>query len=174
VKFSAKVQGTAAAAALILASLSAAPALAQQATTPRPGSPERKLILDALRPAPDSGIRFVVHTLRVVKGKGATFAYAAVAPSRQEYDGGEYILQRGASGAWRVIWAVTGGGANTCADIARYYEAMTQHLKQYAVTADALNPGHTREAERQAAAAAAEDDCWSVGDLGPVLGDTRD
>ena len=165
------------AAALMIACLGASAASAQHARTPRPGSLERKQILDALRPAPESGIRFVVHSLRVVKGKGATFAYAAIEPSRQEYDGGEYILQRGdadGAGQWRKIWAITGGGANSCADIARYYEAVTQHLKQYGIAADTLNPGHTSEAKRQAAAAAAEDDCWSVGDLGPDLRDAPD
>jgi len=162
------------AAGFLLSSMASSPLAAQPAKTPRPGSLERKQILDAIRPAPNSQIRFVVHRLRVVKGQGAAFAYAAVEPSRQEYDGGEYVLQRddrtGAAN-WRIIWAVTGGGANACADIADYYQSLTRHLTKYRVAANALNPRHAQEAAQQAAAAAADQDCSAVGDLGPDLGD---
>lgn len=153
-------------------SLYASTATAQQVITPRAGTIERTQILDAIRPAPDSKIRFVVHNLRVIKGKVATFAYASVEPSRQEYDGGEYILQRDSAKSaapWRVIWAVTGGGANACADIAAYYNSATQHLAKSGIAVDALKPGHTSEAKRHATLATADEDCWSVGDLGPDI-----
>ncbi len=156
----------------LVPSLYASTAAAQQFTTPRTGSIERTQILDAIRPAPDSKIRFVVHSLRVIKGKSATFAFAAVEPSKQEYDGGEYILQRDSAKSatrWRVIWAVTGGGANACADIAAYYNSATQHLAKVGIAVDTLKPRHTSEAKRLAASAFADEDCWSVGDLGPDI-----
>ena len=161
----------AAAAAFLLSNLHASSAVAQHATTPRAGSIERKQILDAIRPAPNSAIRFIVHSLRIIKGPAESFAYAAVEPSRQEYDGGEYILQR-TGGQWRVIWAVTGGGANACADIADYYRSAAQYLKEHGIAAETLNPGHTSETKRQTAAAAADQDRWIVGDSGPEIGNS--
>lgn len=130
----------------LVPALYASTATAQQVTTPRTGLIERTQILDAIRPVPDSKIRFVVDSLRVIKGKGPTFAYAVVEPSKQEHDGGEYILQRDSAKStapWRVIWAVTGGGANACADIAAYYNSATQHLTKSGVAVEALKPGHT-------------------------------
>jgi hypothetical protein len=159
-------------AAVVASCLCAPQALAQQVKIPPPASAARTEILDAIRPDPHSKIRFVVHSLRVITGKTASFAYASVEPSKQEYDGGEYVLQRDGGTAghkWRVIWAIAGGGTNSCADIADYFQALTQHLKRHAIPADALRPGHGKEARHHAAAAAADRDCAAIGDLGPDL-----
>ncbi|MFY7834651.1 MAG: hypothetical protein ACOVQ0_00030 [Novosphingobium sp.] len=153
--------------AILSPAIARAEAAPQKVRTPAPGTPERKRILDAIRPAAASQIRFIVHDLRVMKGKTADFAYASVEPARQEYDGGEYILKN--DGGWRVIWAVTGGGSNTCADIAEYYRAMTQLLGREGIAADRLNPGHSEEQRNLSAAARDDADCNTVGDLGPAL-----
>lgn len=144
-----------------------AEAAAQNVRTPAPGTPARKRILDAIRPASASPIRFIVHDLRVIKGKTADFAYAVVEPARQEYDGGEYILKN--DGGWRVIWAVTGGGSNSCIDISEYYRAMGELLVSEDIAPDRLNPGHTQALKRLSAAAQEDADCNAVGDLGPDL-----
>jgi hypothetical protein len=158
--------------ALLAAPDATAAPRAQQVSTPAPGTPERKQILDAIRPSSGSQIRFIVHDLRVMKGKSANFAYAAVEPARQEYDGGEYILRNDGpktKGGWRVIWAVTGGGSNTCADIAEYYRAVARLLAAEGIAPDRLNPGHSEEQKNLSAAAQADADCNTVGDLGPTL-----
>lgn len=163
--------------ALSLSALLAAPDVtaaprAGQVSTPAPGTPERKQILDAIRPSSGTQIRFIVHDLRVMKGKSANFAYAAVEPSQQEYDGGEYILRNDGlktKGGWRVIWAVTGGGANSCADIAAYYSAVAKLLNAQGIAPDRLNPGHSKEEQNLSAAAQTDADCNTVGDLGPAV-----
>ena len=106
---------------MLVALLGLTPAAAQQIRTPPPGTSERTQILDALRPSPGSKIRFIVHQLKVIKGKTATYAYAVVEPSRQEYDGGEFLLKQ--DGRWRVIWSVTGGGTDDCRTAATYYQS---------------------------------------------------
>lgn len=159
------------AAILAPALLAASPAMSAPkptpVSTPSVGSPERTAILDAIRPAPGSKIRFIVHDLRVIKGRSARFAYAAVEPSRQEYDGGQFILKN--EGRWRVIWSVTGGGTNTCADIAAYYRDIARVLVAEGIAADRLHPGHSAEERRLQAAAHDDADCNTIGDLGPEL-----
>ncbi len=162
----------AAAAALLVSGLHASATIAQKIITPRPGSIGRTQILNAIRSQVGLNIRYTVYSLRVVKGKRAAFAYAAVEPSKKELDGGEYILESGGlrgSGKWRVIWAVSGGGTADCADAADYYQSVTRHLKTHGISADSLNPEHTAQKKIHAAAAAADQNCVTIGDLGPDI-----
>lgn len=140
---------------------------AQQIRIPPPGSSERKQILDALRPSPGSKIRFIVHQLKVIDGQTATFAYAVVDPSRQEYDGGEYLLQK--SGGWRVIWSVTGGGTDDCRTAAAYFQSALRLLTAAGIDPDLVTPQLHEEYLRLATFAAEDPDCTALGDLGPEL-----
>jgi hypothetical protein len=143
------------------------PAAAQQVHTPKTGTDERTRILDALRLAPKSEIRFIVHDLKVIEGKTARYAYAEVEPSKQEYDGGEFLLKF--TGRWQVIWSVTGGGTDDCSLAADYYQSALRLLQAEGVDPDAVSP-QIREAYLGLAAAAADDpDCNAIGDLGPEL-----
>lgn len=143
------------------------PAAARQVHTPRPGSTERTQILDAIRPSPGSGIRFIVRELRVVAGKTATYAHAAVEPSKQEYDGGEFLLKN--TGGWRVIWSVTGGGTDDCSTAADYYASAITLLNAEGIDPDVLNPQLQEEYLRLKTFAAQDPDCTAIGDLGPEL-----
>lgn len=170
--FSARMLTCATAATILLSCVDATAAPPQTVTTPQRGSIERSQILDAIRPVSATKVRFIVHSLRVINGKEARFAYASVEPSRQEYDGGEYILEARSpqgGGKWRVIWAVTGGGTNDCSDVARYYRSVAQHLEGYGVRADILHPGHTDQMETLTASAIADETCTTVGDFGPEI-----
>lgn len=154
----------------LLSLLGLTPASAQQAHTPRTGSAERTQILDAIRPSPGSNIRFIVHELRVIPGKTATYAYAAVEPSKQEYDGGEFLLKN--TGGWRVIWSVTGGGTDDCSTAADYYASALALLTAEGIDPDALNPQLQEEHVRLKTFAAEDPDCTAIGDLGPELPET--
>lgn len=160
------------AAALIASALGATVAIAQKPHTPRPGTAERTRILDAIRGNPRNSVRFIVHDLFVIKGKDATFAYAVVEPSKQEYDGGQYILEaRGSGQDWRVIWSVRGGGSSDCDAAAEYYRSVARYLKVRGVRVGDLNPTHEEELQNLTAG---EDGCWTIGDLGPELPEAGD
>ena len=152
---------------MLVALLGLTPAAAQQIRTPPPGTSERTQILDALRPTPASKIRFIVHQLKVIKGKTATYAYAVVEPSKQEYDGGEYLLKQ--DGGWRVIWSVTGGGTDDCRTAAKYYQSALLLLQAEGIDPDGVNPQLHEEYLRLATFAAEDPDCTALGDLGPDL-----
>lgn len=143
------------------------PAAAQQVHTPKPGTAERTRILDALRPAPQSKIRFIVHRLKVIEGKTARYAYAVVEPSKQEYDGGKFLLIF--AGGWRVIWSVTGGGTDDCSEAADYYQSALRLLQAEGIDLDAVSPEMREEYLSLAEAAASDPDCNAIGDLGPEL-----
>lgn len=148
-----------------LALLTGTPAAAQQAYTPRPGTPERTQILNAIRPSPGSNIRFIVHDLRVIEGNNTKYAYAVVEPSKQEYDGGEFLLKH--TDSWRVIWSVTGGGTDGCGTAADYYASALTVLTAEGIDPDALSPQLQEEYLRLKTFAAADPDCVTIGDLGP-------
>lgn len=152
---------------MLVAVLGLTPAAAQQVRTPPPGTSERTQILDALRPSPGSKIRFIVHQLKVIKGKTATYAYVVIEPSKQEYDGGEYLLKQ--DGGWRVIWSVTGGGTDDCRTAASYYQSALRLFQAEGIDPDAINPELHEEYLRLASFAAEDPDCTAVGDLGPDL-----
>lgn len=152
---------------MLVALLGLTPAAAQQIRTPPPGTSERTQILDALRPSPGSKIRFIVHQLKVVKGKMATYAYAVVEPSMQEFDGGEFLLKQ--DGGWRVIWSVTGGGTDDCRTAATYYQSALRLLQAEGIDPDGLNLQLHEEYLRLATLAAEDPDCTALGDLGPDL-----
>ena len=152
---------------MLVALLGLTPAAAQQIRTPPPGTSERTQILDALRPSPGSKIRFIVHQLKVIKGKTATYAYAVVEPSKQEYDGGEFLLKQ--DGRWRVIWSVTGGGTDDCRTAATYYQSALRLFQAEGIDPDAINPQLHEEYLRLATFAAEDPDCTALGDLGPDL-----
>jgi hypothetical protein len=143
------------------------PAAAQQVHTPQLGTDERTRILDALRPAPKSEIRFIVHQLKVIEGNTARYAYAVVEPSKQEYDGGEFLLKF--AGRWQVIWSVTGGGTDDCSLAADYYQSALRLLQSERIDPDAVSPRINEEYLGLAAAAADDPDCTAIGDLGPEL-----
>lgn len=152
---------------MLVAVLGLTPAAAQQVRTPPPGTSERTQILNALRPSPGSKIRFIVHQLKVIKGKTATYAYVVIEPSKQEYDGGEYLLKQ--DGGWRVIWSVTGGGTDDCRTAASYYQSALRLFQAEGIDPDAINPELHEEYLRLATFAAEDPDCAALGDLGPDL-----
>lgn len=143
------------------------PAMAQPAHDPSPQDNERAQILNALRPSPGSQVRFIVHDLRVIKGQKARYAYAVIEPSKQEYDGGEFLLQF--AGGWRVIWSVTGGGTDDCRTAAVYYQSALRLLEAEGIDPDVVNPKLREEYLRLATLAAEDPDCTALGDLGPEL-----
>jgi hypothetical protein len=152
---------------MLVALLGLKPAAAQQVRILPPGTSERTQILDALRPSPGSKIRFIVHQLKVIKGKTAPYAYAVVEPSKQEYDGGEFLLKQ--DGGWRVIWSVTGGGTDDCRTAATYYQSALRLLQAEGIDPDGINPQLHEEYLRLATFSAEDPDCTALGDLGPDL-----
>ena len=152
---------------MLVAVLGLTPAAAQQVRTPPPGTSERTQILNALRPSPGAKIRFIVHQLKVIKGKTATYAYVVIEPSKQEYDGGEYLLKQ--DGGWRVIWSVTGGGTDDCRTAASYYQSALRLFQAEGIDPYAINPQLQEECLRLATFAAEDPDCAALGDLGPDL-----
>lgn len=161
-----------AAAALAASVVGASPAIAQKPVTPRPGSAERTQILDAIRKDFSKDVRFIVHGLFVMKGRDATFAYANVAPSKEESDGGEFILEaRGPGQKWRVIWSVRGGGTSDCDAAADYYRSVARYLEARGVRVGDLNPTHEEELKNLTVS---DGGCWTIGDLGPELPDAGD
>lgn len=151
----------------LLALVSLTPAGAQQVRTPPPGSSERAAILAALQPVPNGKVRFIVHDLRLVEGKTGRYAYAVVDPSKQEYDGGEFLLKN--TGGWRVIWSVTGGGTDDCRTAAVYYQSAVRTLEADGIDPDVVNPKLHEEYLRLATFASEDPDCTALGDLGPEL-----
>lgn len=151
----------------LLALVGLTPAVAQLVRTPPPGSSERTAILAALQPVPGANVRFIVHDLRLVEGKTGRYAYAMVDPSKQEYDGGEFILKH--TGGWRVIWSVTGGGTNDCRTAAVYYQSALRMLESEGIDPDVVNPKLHEEYLRLATFASEDPDCTALGDLGPEL-----
>jgi len=149
----------------LFAVIAAAP---PQAISPPPGSPERTAVLDALRPAGEAEhglkVRFLVHSLRIVQGPDALFAYASVEPANGEFDRGDYILQK--RGHWRVIWSVVGGGSSTCRDLSAYYLGAIRHLTKHGLEPDTLAPALSREHRRLSACDLDENE---PGDMGPAI-----
>ena len=150
---------------LILAAIT--PAAAQQANTPPPGTAERTRILDAIRESAGFNIRFIVHSLRVARGKTAHYAHAVVEPSKQEYDGGEFLLKY--EGKWRVVWSVNGGGTSDCRTAAIYYQSALRMLEADGIEPDILDPQLSEQYQNLATGALEDPDCNTIGDLGPEL-----
>lgn len=143
------------------------PAAAQQANTPLPGTAERTRILDAIRESAGLDIRFIVHSLRVAKGTSAQYAHAVVEPSKQEYDGGEFLLKY--EGKWRVVWSVNGGGTSDCRRAAIYYQSALRTLEADGIEPDILDPQLSEQYQNLATFALEDPDCNTIGDLGPEL-----
>lgn len=150
---------------LILAAIT--PAAAQQANTAPPGTAERTRILDAIRESAGFNIRFIVHSLRVARGKTAHYAHAVVEPSKQEYDGGEFLLKY--EGKWRVVWSVNGGGTSDCRTAAIYYQSALRMLEADGIEPDILDPQLSEQYQNLATGALEDPDCNTIGDLGPEL-----
>lgn len=143
------------------------PAAAQQAYSPSPGAAERTRILDAIRESARLDIRFIVHSLRVAKGTSAQYADAVVEPSKQEYDGGEFLLKY--EGKWRVVWSVNGGGTDDCRTAAIYYQSALRTLEANEIDPDKLSPQLSGNYQQLATVALEDLDCITIGDLGPEL-----
>lgn len=133
--------------------------------TPAPGNAERTAILDALRGADGQNLRFRVDTLRVHRSAIGAVAYVVATPSRDQFDGGEYIVERRGGGPWRRVWADTGGGSGSCAAGARYFNWAIALFTRHGVAADAMVPGITAQARQFAKAAQRDPDLQCVGDL---------
>jgi len=151
----------------LIAWVALAPAMAEPVYSPRPSENERAQILNVLRPSSDSQVRFIVHDLRVIKGQKARYAYAVIEPSKQEYDGGEFLLKY--AGGWRVIWSVTGGGTDDCRTAAVYYQSALRLLESEGIDPDVVSPKLHEEYLRLATLAAEDPGCTALGDLGPEL-----
>lgn len=150
---------------LFLAAITSA--AAQPAHTPQPGTAERTRILDAIRESAGLDIRFIVHSLRVAKGTSAQYAHAVVEPSKQEYDGGEFLLKY--EGKWRVVWSVNGGGTSDCRTAAIYYQSALRTLEADGIEPDILDPELSEQYQNLATVALEDPDCNTIGDLGPQL-----
>lgn len=151
------------AAALILST----PALAGPVHTPAPGTPQRKAILDGMRAGSEFNFRYLVDTLRVFDGRKGSVAYLIAAPSKGELDGGTYILTRmGKAKAWKVVWADTGGGANTCEAGAVHYRWAMDLFRSFGVSPEAMLPGITEQVRSFEETAKVEPDMMCTGDLG--------
>lgn len=156
------VRGLALAAALLLS----APALAKPVYTPAPGTPQRKAILDGLRAGSEFNFRYLVDTLNVFDGKAGSVAYLIAAPAKGEIDGGTYILTRAPKAArWTVVWADTGGGANSCEAGALHYRWAMHLFRRFGVAPEAMLPGITEQVKSFEDAAKTEPDLMCTGDL---------
>lgn len=153
--------------ALAAALLMAAPALAGPVYTPAAGTPQRKAILDGLRANSGFNLRYLVDTLNVFDGKAGSVAYLIAAPSKGELDGGTYILTRASRKApWKVVWADTGGGANTCEAGAVHYRWAMDLFRRFGVAPEKMIPGITAQVKAFEETAKAEPDMMCTGDLG--------
>ncbi|RNJ62715.1 MAG: hypothetical protein EDM03_08650 [Porphyrobacter sp. IPPAS B-1204] len=114
------------------------PAAAQEAYTPEPGSSERKQILDALRPSPDSSVRFVVRQLRVINAERARYAYAVVYPIEDQNDGGMFLLKH--DDGWQRVWQALDGGVRECRLAAKHWRLALDMLEENGIDPDLLAP----------------------------------
>lgn len=157
------VRGLALAAALFLT----APALAGPVYTPAAGTPQRKAILDGLRAGNELKFRYLVDTLRVFDGKSGSVAFLIAAPAKGEIDGGTYILTRTSKAKpWKLIWADTGGGADTCAAGAVHYRWAVDLFRRFGVAPEKMIPGITAQVKSFEDTAKIEPDLMCTGDLG--------
>ena len=143
------------------------PVAAEQARTPPPGTKERTQILEAIRNNAGLNVQFIVHSLHVTRGRTGQYAYATVQPSKQEFDGGEFLLKY--TKKRRVLWSVTGGGTVDCQSGAAYYQSALLALEADGVNPETLSPQLFAEYKRLGALALEDPDCNAVGDLGPAL-----
>ncbi len=153
--------------ALAAAFLLTVPVFAGPVYTPAAGTPQRKAILDGLRAGNELKLRYLVDTLNVFDGKSGSVAYLIAAPAKGEIDGGTYILTRTGKGkAWKLVWADTGGGSNTCAAGAVHYRWAMGLFRRFGVAPEKMIPGITEQVKTFEATAKAEPDMMCTGDLG--------
>lgn len=153
--------------ALVAALLLTAPTLAGAVYTPAAGTPQRKAILDGLRAGNELKFRYLVDTLRVFDGKAGSVAYLIAAPQMGEIDGGTYILTRPSKAkAWKLVWADTGGGANSCAAGAVHYRWAMNLFRRFGVAPEKMIPGITEQVRTFEETAKTEPDMMCTGDLG--------
>ena len=105
---------------LVVLLLAAQPALAQSFHTPAPGTPERRALMNAIRPSVErelgAPVEFVVRTLRVGRG----WAFAVVEPQRPgggripapepDFSDGvtTYAVLRNTGSGWRPLMVAVG------------------------------------------------------------------
>jgi hypothetical protein len=135
--------------------LMASPAIAAPngVYTPKQGSAERTSILDPLRSDSFVGMKFTVDTMRVFHGRKGAIAYVIAVPSRREFDGGTYILTKIGRGPWKMVWADTGGGSDSCAKGARHYRWASNLFSSFGAAPEQMIPGvgaQIREFEKKA------------------------
>lgn len=153
--------------ALAAALFLTAPALAGPVYTPAAGTPQRKAILDGLRSGNELKFRYLVDTLNVFDGKIGSVAYLIAAPEKGEIDGGTYILTRtGKAKAWKLVWADTGGGANTCEAGAVHYRWAMDLFRRFGVSPEKMLPGIAEQVKSFEETAKSEPDMMCTGDLG--------
>ncbi len=134
---------------------------------PAAGTPQRKAILDGLRAGNELKFRYLVDTLRVFDSKTGSVAYLIAAPQMGEIDGGTYILTRtGKAVRWKVVWADTGGGANSCVAGAVHYRWAIDLFRRFGVAPEKMIPGITEQVRTFEETAKAEPDMMCTGDLG--------
>jgi len=152
--------------ALATAFLLTVPVFAGPVYTPAAGTPQRKAILDGLRAGNELKFRYLVDTLNVFDGKSGSVAYLIAAPAKGEIDGGTYILTRTGKGkAWKLVWADTGGGSNTCAAGAVHYRWAIDLFRRFGVAPDTMIPGITAQVQTFESTAKAEPDMMCTRDL---------
>jgi hypothetical protein len=154
--------GLALALLIVASSLSAAP---PRPVTPKPGSAERTAILDGLRKDASADIKYRVDTMRVVHSKKGAIAYVIAQPSQNEFDAGTYILTRSGRAPWKMVWADTGGGSDSCAEGARYYRWAIKLIRSYGADPERLVPGIGAQVRSFEKAAKTQPDLQCTGDL---------
>lgn len=120
------------------------------------GHPDRAAIANALRAGLATEARFLFDHLRADASRRAAYvefrAREASGPS-----GTAFVVQE--DGTWRLVWAVAGGGATSCATLSVLYEAAVRDAADATIFSPAF-----RE-ERTQAAAGARRGAICIGDI---------
>ncbi len=128
--------------------------------TPKPGTPERRVLLDSIRS--DSVFKFKVKTLRVFHGKASSIAYVL---AEGPVGFGHHILARTGTSSWVSIWGEGDGGSDSCANGVRHYAWAIKRIRSVGIAPDALFPGVSKRYREIVQEARESPGTHCVGDL---------
>jgi hypothetical protein len=128
--------------------------------TPKPGTPERKAVLDSIRS--DNIFKFKVKTLRVFHGKASSIAYVH---AEGPVGFGHNILTRAGKEPWVSIWGDGDGGSDSCANGVRHYAWAIKRIRSVGITPEALFPGVSKRYREIVHEAQVSPGTHCVGDL---------
>lgn len=98
--------------------------LAAQQYTPKPGSPERKAIMNATRAAQQASVEFAVSYLSVFRDGTASIAIADLNDAAKQMPYGGLVFYESMNGRWRAIYSMYMDGSENCLMTTKLSEIM--------------------------------------------------